>query len=281
MDLNTITEVVRPNGRDTLPHWQDGDAWLGGGTWLFSEPQPHLTRLIDLSSLRWPAIEADALGLRIAATCTIAALDAISPPVEWIAAPLIDQCCRAFLASFKIWNTATVGGNICMALPAGPMISLTSALDGVGTIWSCDGGERRVPIADFILGAKKNALGSGEILRAIDLPAQALMRRTAFRQLSLTPLGRSGALAIGTLSPRDGAFALTITAATSRPVRLSFAGLPDRKTLRERIADEIPNALYYDDVHGAPLWRKHVTPVLAEEVRQELSQDKLSGDAAS
>ena len=56
-----------------------------------------------------------------------------------------------------------------------------------------------------------------------------------------------------------------------RPVRMSFAGLPDRPTLRERIAREIPDALYYDDVHGDPRWRKHVTLVLAEEIRRELS----------
>jgi CO/xanthine dehydrogenase FAD-binding subunit len=280
MDLNTITEVVRPRGRDALPSWQDGDAWLAGGTWLFSEPQPHLNRLIDLASLRWPVIEADEGGLRIAATCTIATLEAALLPVEWIAAPLIGECCRAFVASFKIWNTATVGGNICMSLPAGPMISLASALDGVGLVWSRDGGERRIAIADFVTGSRTNALAPGDILRCIDLPAQALLRRTAFRQISLTPLGRSAALLIGTLSPRDGAFALTITAATKRPIKLAFASLPDRQALQDRIEHEIPEALYHDDVHGAPRWRKHVTPVLAEEIRQELSHE-LSGGTAS
>ena len=273
MDLNTIKEVVRARGRDALPRWQHGDAWLGGGTWLFSEPQPHLSRLIDLTSLGWPAIETNEHGLRVAATCTVAALEATSLPVEWTAAPLIGQCCRAFAASFKIWNTATVGGNICMALPAGPMISLTCALDGIGTVWSRDGSERRIPIFDFVTGAKRNALAPGEILRAIDLPAQAFMRSSAFRQISLTPFGRSSVLLIGTLSPHDGAFTLTVTAATSRPVKLSFASLPDRRTLRDRIEHEIPDALYYDDVHGAPRWRKHVTPVLAEEILQELSGD--------
>ena len=270
MDLNTITEVVRPRGRDALPLWRDGDAWLAGGTWLFSEPQSHLNRLIDLAALRWPAIEVGERGLRIAATCTIATLDTISLPVEWIASPLIGQCCRAFVASFKIWNTATVGGNICMALPAGPMISLASALDGVGTVWSRDG-ERQVPIVDFVTGSRTNALKPGEILRSVDLPAQALLLRSAFRQISLTPLGRSAALVIGTLSPRDGAFALTVTAATKRPIKLLFAGLPDRQALQDRIEREIPEALYHDDVHGAPRWRRHVTPVIAEEIRLELS----------
>src|SRR5712671_6419640 len=51
MDLNTITEVARPRTREQLPVWTAGDAWLAGGTWLFSEPQTHLTRLLDLSHL--------------------------------------------------------------------------------------------------------------------------------------------------------------------------------------------------------------------------------------
>src|SRR5439155_11876330 len=150
MDLNTVAAVVHPTTRDQLPVWTAGDAWLAGGTWLFSEPQAHLTRLIDLTDLKWPALTISETRLSISATCTVAQLDALSCPPDWIAAPLINQCCRAFLASFKIWKTATVGGNICMSLPAGPMISLTSALDGVCTIWQAGGGERKIPVAGFV-----------------------------------------------------------------------------------------------------------------------------------
>ena len=39
MDLNTIQAVERPKVRVELPAWRQGDAFLGGGTWLFSEPQ--------------------------------------------------------------------------------------------------------------------------------------------------------------------------------------------------------------------------------------------------
>jgi len=119
-------------------------------TWLFSEPQLKVSRLIDIADLGWPALETNEHGLRIAATCKIAELDGMALPPQWTAAPLFNQCCRSFLASFKIWNMATVGGNLCMALPAGPMISLTAALDGVCTIWTADGGERRVAVRDFV-----------------------------------------------------------------------------------------------------------------------------------
>ena len=84
-----------------------------------------------------------------------------------------------------------------MALPAGPMISLTAALDGVCTIWTPEGGERQVPVLDFVHGPLQNALKAGELLRAVDLPISALRRRTVFRQIALSPLGRSGALLIG------------------------------------------------------------------------------------
>ena len=232
MDLNTIRRS-RARSAQRLSPWQAGDAYLAGGTWLFSEPQVKLTRLIDLGTLGWEPLRVTPAGLEIAATCKIAQLDAATLPVDWIAAPLINQCARAFLASFKIWNMATVGGNLCMSLPAGPMISLTAALDGVCTIWKADGGERKIPVIDFVQGPLKNALAPGDLLRRIDLPVAALTRRTAFRQISLAKLGRSGALLIGTLAA-DGAFALTVTASTPRPVRLSFAALPSADEIARR-----------------------------------------------
>jgi len=269
MDLNTITEVAHPQAREQLPVWTAGDAWLAGGTWLFSEPQAHLTRLIDLTDFRWPALTINETSLTIAATCTVAQLDAFPCPPEWIASPLIDQCCRAFLASFKIWKTATVGGNLCMSLPAGPMIALTAALDGVCTIWKADGSEQRIGVADFVTGDQRNVLAAGDLLRQIDVPVAALMRRSAFRQISLTPVGRSAALLIGNISA-EGALALTVTASTARPVQLSFTGIPQASELREAILHRIPDQLYHNDVHGKPLWRKHMTLRHAEEIRVEL-----------
>jgi CO/xanthine dehydrogenase FAD-binding subunit len=269
MDLNTITEVAHPKSRAQLPVWTAGDAWLAGGTWLFSEPQAHLRRLIDLTDLKWPALTIGDIDFTIAATCTVAQLDGFACPPDWIASPLINQCCRSFFASFKIWKTATVGGNICMSLPAGPMISLTAALDGICTIWQADGGERKIPIIDFVIGNQQNLLRPGDLLRQIDIPLATLRRRSAFRQISLTPVGRSAALLIGSIDS-DGGFALTVTASTIRPIRLSFVAIPEQEELRNTILQRIPDNLYHTDIHGKPIWRKHMTLRLAEEIRAEL-----------
>ena len=276
MDLNTITDVVTPGGRADLPSWQAGDAWLGGGTWLYSEPQPALRRMVDLTALAWEPIvrtrTADKSGIEIAATCTIAELFEFASHSDWPAARLITSCCRSLLGSFKIWNMATVGGNICMALPAGPMISLATALDGVATIWTADGATRACRIADFVIGPRETVLQAGELLRAITVDGAALRRRYVFRRISLNPLGRSGALLIGTCDPATGGFTLTVTASTRRPVQISFAQIPDDNTLRTKLAEAIPDQLYYDDVHGAPEWRRHVTHHFAQEIRRELAE---------
>jgi len=268
MDLNTITAVERPTSREALPAWREGDTFLAGGTWLFSEPQPLLTRLIDLSTLQWQPLRASDAGLEIAATCTIAQLDSFAAAPSWTAAPLIGQCCRAFLASFKIWNAATVGGNIVMSLPAGPMISLTCALDGELLLWGPDGGERRMPVADIVTGNNKNALTPREIVRAIHLPAAALTRRTAFRQISLTTFGRSGALIIGTLDA-TGVFILTVTASTPKPYQFRFDALPGAEELAARIDSGVAGD-WFNDIHGLPAWRRDMTLHFACEILAEL-----------
>jgi CO/xanthine dehydrogenase FAD-binding subunit len=153
------------------------------------------------------------------------------------------------------------------------MIALTAALDGICTIWSPDGSERRVPVTEFVTGPQRNLLKPGDLLSSIALPAAALTRRTAFRQISLAPLGRSAALLIGTRAPRDGSFTLTVTAATPHPVKLGFQAVPSATELHARIEHAIGG--YYDDIHGAPEWRRHMTLYFAEDIRRELASEPL------
>lgn len=272
MNLTTVTEVKRPTSAEEIPPWRDGNAWLAGGTWLFSEPQPAVDTLIDLESLRWPALEASAAGLDIAATCRIVDLDRFAAPAGWNAAPLLRECCRAFLASFKIWNAATVGGNICMSLPAGPMISLTAALEGAYTLWPRGAAPREVPAVDFVTGNHQNVLRPGELLRSIRLPARALAKRFAFRRASLTHLGRSAALLIGTQSADAGDLLLTVSAATPRPVQLRFDRSPSAGELRRAIDAAIPPDGYFDDVHGSAPYKRRLTYYFAEQIRAELAR---------
>ena len=152
MDLLTVTSVRRATSRADLAGLERPEtAVLAGGTWLFSDPQVHLRELVALVSLGWPPLTVTAGGREIAATCTLAERVAHDGPA------LFRQCATALVGSFKVWNTATVGGNICLALPAGPMTSLGAALDGVARVWTPDGGARRVPVAAFVPGDRRPA----------------------------------------------------------------------------------------------------------------------------
>lgn len=269
MDLNTITEVVRRPSDRPGADWREGDAWLAGGTWLFSDDQPDLRRLIDLTALRWdPLVPSDA-GLEIGATCTIRDLHAFAPPKDWTAGTLFSESCEAFLSSFKVWNAATVGGNICMSLPAGPMITLTVALEARYGLEATDGSGRSVDALDFVTGNHRNVLAPGEILRRIDIPARALHKRTAHRRFSLTHLGRSTVFLIGTQTQGTSDLLLTVTAGTTRPVRLAFDSMPDARTLQQSI-DVIPAGAWFADPNGTPGHRRHLTQHFAEEIRREL-----------
>ena len=158
-----------------------------------------------------------------------------------------------------------------MSLPAGPMISLTAALEGVCTLWPRSGKPHDVPVVEFVTGNHANVLAPGELLRSIHLPASALKKTFAFRRFTLTHLGRSEVLLIGTRSPKQQTFLLTITAATLRPVQLSFKTVPSAREVKEAIDKAVPFELYLDDTHGSPAHRQHLTYYFAEEIRQELS----------
>jgi CO/xanthine dehydrogenase FAD-binding subunit len=279
VDLNAVTGYGPAPGVT----WRDGDAWLGGGTWLFSQPQPSLRRLLDLHAFGWPPLTETDDGLSIAATCTLAQLARWRPdrPSRAPAAELARQCCDALLGSFKVQNVATVGGNICLSLPAGPMTSLTAALDGVAAIARPDGAVRRLAVADLVTGDGTNALAPGELLTGVDLPAAALTARAAFRQVSLSAVGRSAVLVIARRSPSEprsasehdspGGTVLTVTAATPRPLQLRFADHPAPDDALAALDAADPP--YLDDVHGGAPWRAAMTRRCAAEVIAELAAD--------
>ncbi|MEH3141569.1 MAG: FAD binding domain-containing protein [Mycobacterium kyogaense] len=274
MDLNTVEAVHTPRSRDEVWPLGPTDAILAGGTWLFSEPQQHVTRLVDITTLQWPPITLSDNGIEIAATTTLAELTDLSStlPHDWTAAPLFAQCCTALVAGFKIWRTATVGGNICLSLPAGSMISLATALDATALIWRPDGDTRTLPVADFVTGVTTNVLDTGEILRSIHIPAAALRGRTAFRKLATSPLGRSGVVVIGRRdTPADGgALTISVTAATVRPYVVRFEASPTPDALREALS-VIPDDAWTRDAHGDPDWRAAMTHQLADQIVTELT----------
>ena len=279
MDMNTIEAMVPTTDPNDF---RSGDAWLAGGTVLFSYGSQSLRRLLDITAAGWEPVTITEAGLEFAATCTIARLYALARdpllPDHWIAASLFRPACDSFVASFKIWNLSTMGGNIATSLPAGPIISLCSALDARLLILSPGGSQRLQPVAEFITGEATNTLAPGELIRSILVPAHALAARTAFRRLSLTNLGRTGVMVIGRVD-QDGLFTLTVSGSTPRPRQFRFTAgeHPSPESLVHCLEEALSPDDYHDDIHGRPAWRRAMTLRLSIEVLDELLPSRGTG----
>ncbi|UDY22861.1 FAD binding domain-containing protein [Nocardioides sp. Kera G14] len=263
MDLAWVETWRRPRSREELV-LAPGESVVAGGTWLFSEPQPSVTGLVDLTELAWaslsPLIDG---GVSIAATCTIQTLQSAHWPASIGA--VVRSCADALLMSWKVQQAATVGGNLCLALPAGAMISFLAALDGEMVIWTPDGGERRERVVDFVRGVGDTSLKPGEIVRAIEAGPDALGDRYAFRRISLTEHGRSAAVVIARRTPTGDR--LVVTAATPAPVVLELTHSPTPAEVTAAIGTI---ETWHDDVHGAQDWRAAQTLRLALDALTEL-----------
>lgn len=267
MDQHTVRSYRFATTRDELA-LAPGERIMAGGTWLMSEPVLDVTGFVDISRMPWRSWERTPDGMTVSATCTIADLAALSDLKQdgWTALPLFAQCCHALLAGWKIWNVATVGGNVARSFAAGAITSLFAGLDALAVVWTPDGGERRVLVADLVLDNGVNALAEGEVLRAFEIPERAMCARTAMRKIALAELGRSGSVVTGRRD-EDGRVTVVITAATLRPRPLVYPSPPEPALLE---ADVLALPDYYTDPLGSADWRRGVSAELARRVLAEL-----------
>ncbi|MFE7507816.1 FAD binding domain-containing protein [Promicromonospora sp. NPDC057488] len=272
MDLDIDTVRIARTREDCV--LRPGEVFLGGGTFLYSEPVPAgVTGLVDLTGLGWEPWSVDGAGLRVSGTCTLAEL--VAGPGALGGAPgaagpyralgIVGECVSALSLSAKVARTATVGGNLALGLPAGSMVGLFGALHGQAVIWMPDGGSREVAGADLVTGAGVVALEPGEVLREVRVPAFALARRTVFRRASLTPNGRTAAMVTGRAGERGPR--IVVTASVTAPHGL-YARDHD---MLDRWLDRIGSTVgWFEDTHGSARWRAAMTRRLAHEALDEL-----------
>jgi CO/xanthine dehydrogenase FAD-binding subunit len=139
---------------------------VAGGTDVYpalAEAAPR-TPMLDLSALPLRGIDRTATGWRFGALTTwtdIARAD-LPAPMRGLQQAAVE------VGSPQIQNAGTIAGNIVNASPAADG---TVALLALGAEVEVAGpAPRRVPLADFVLGPRKVALGLGELVTAIHIP---------------------------------------------------------------------------------------------------------------
>ena len=106
-------------------------------------------------------------GLRIGAFAAIRSLEKSEVVKERF--PLLAEA-SGLLGSVQIRNLATVGGNLCNAAPSADTAPPLIALSASALIFG-PGGERVVPLEEFLIGPGTTALRPGEILVGLRVPS--------------------------------------------------------------------------------------------------------------
>src|SRR5262249_7630048 len=149
----------------------DGARALAGGQTLITVMKARAGSpdvLVDLNAIEeLKAIELGADGtLELGAMATYTEIIA---SIEARARPIIGEVC-AQIADVQVRNRGTIGGNLCTNDPTNHLPPLMAALHAQFTI-AGRGGERTVPASEFFLGVYLTAVGPGEVLTKITVPA--------------------------------------------------------------------------------------------------------------
>jgi len=266
--VGEASEVLAREGSDAVVY--------AGGTEILLVLKEGLLRvgsLVDVKRIPGLSeIRADDGHLTIGATATHRAVERSDVVRE--RCPLIAGVAR-HVANIRVRSVGTVGGNLAFADPHSDLGTLFLAFDGTVRLGS-RGGERELPLEEFVRGPYETARGEDEILTSVRLtpwPAGTAGAYVKFGVFERPTLGIAAALM------RDGGDVVTgarlaIGCVTPRPQRLLAAEERLRGfTVAEvsRHADEVATLAMRDveplgDLHGSAEYKREMVRVFVRRI---------------
>jgi CO/xanthine dehydrogenase FAD-binding subunit len=248
-----------------------GWAVLAGGTDLYpshvgrsiGQPLVDITRVPALRGIR-----RDDAGWFFGATTTWAEVQRADLPPGFDA---LKQAARE-VGGVQIQNTGTLAGNLCNASPAADGTPVWMALDAVVVLQSA-GGERRVPVVDFVLANRRTARAPHELVVGLHVPLHSDRARSVFVKLGgrryltismtmvavvLEPDGDCGVATVRAAVGSCSARAQRLPALESRLRGLPLSALPHITIGDTDLAPLSP----IDDVRATASYRRDATATL-------------------
>lgn len=205
-------------------------------------------------------------GLRIGAMTTHAAV--ASSALLKKACPVVAEA-AAHIGDMAVRNRGTIGGSVAHADPSADMPTVLTAIGATMEIAGAKGATRSVAAAEFFQGMMATAVGEGEILTAVWVPAASAGSGAAYAKFA-HPASRYavvGAAAAVTVSGGVCQRAIIVVGgATATPTRLpaverALAGKPlDDATIAAAAgaaAGELGDNLM-GDIYASAEYRRHV-----------------------
>jgi carbon-monoxide dehydrogenase medium subunit len=241
----------------------DGARALAGGQTLINVMKTRAASpdaLVDLGGL------AELRGIDLAAdgTLTIGAMTTYSDVIasaEARARPILAEACSQ-IADVQVRNRGTIGGNVCSNDPTNHLPPLLVALGARMTIAGA-GGEREVSAEEFFLGVYLTAVGPGELLTRLTLPAG---KGDGFASVTL---GAEGTCIVNAAASVNGHVRVVLGCVDAVPVLLTPAS-GDADAVRAAVRDaglDPPS-----DVHASAAYRIHLAEVLAVRAAEQAAE---------
>jgi carbon-monoxide dehydrogenase medium subunit len=241
----------------------DGARALAGGQTMINVMKARAASpdaLVDLAALE------ELKGIELAGDGTLsigpmATYTDIVASAEAKARPILGEVC-AQIADVQVRNRGTIGGNLCSNDPTNHLPPLMVSIGADMTI-AGQGGERVVSADEFFLGVYLTAVGPGELLTKITLPAG---KRDAFEAVTL---GVDGTCIASAAASINGSLRIALGCIDATPVLLEPASA-DEAAVREAVrgAGLVPPA----DVHASSEYRLHLAEVLAVRAARQASE---------
>ncbi|MFQ5399804.1 MAG: FAD binding domain-containing protein [Anaerolineae bacterium] len=260
---NSVEEAI------SLLSQHEGAKALAGGHSLIPVMNLRLADpgvLVDIGRIDGLAgITGNGGGHRIGALTTHAAVAASSD------LPTVLSEAAGMIGDPQVRNRGTVGGNVAHADPASDLPTVFTALGATFHITGPNG-SRDVAAGDFFTGLFETALGDGELLTGISVPAQGAGTGSAYAKM-FNPASRYamvGAAAVvtvenGTCTAASVAVGGLTPHATSAPsVAAALAGKALTADAIAAAADAVQDDLggeILGDIHASADYRRQMAPV--------------------
>jgi aerobic carbon-monoxide dehydrogenase medium subunit len=231
----------------------DGARALAGGQTLINVMKARAASpdlLVDLNRIE----ELKGIELASDGTLTIGPMTTYSELVasaEAKARPILGEVCDQ-IADVQVRNRGTIGGNVCANDPTNHLPPLLTAIGAQMTI-AGNGGERVVPAEEFFLGVYLTAVGTGELLTAITIPAG---KRDGFASVTL---GVEGTCIANAAASANGSVRVALGCVGAVPVVVEADSVDTVRDAVRAVGLDPPS-----DVHASSEYRAHLAEVLAE-----------------
>jgi carbon-monoxide dehydrogenase medium subunit len=232
----------------------DGARALAGGQTMINVMKARAASpdaLVDLAALE------ELKGIELAGDGTLS-IGPMTTYTELVASaeararPILGEV-AAQIADVQVRNRGTIGGNVCSNDPTNHLPPLLVAIGAQFTITGASG-DRVVSAQEFFLGVYLTAVGPGELLTKITIPAG---KRDGFAAVTL---GADGTCIVNVAASINGSLRVAIGCVDAVPVLVQPASTDD-EAVREAV--RAANLFPPSDVHASSEYRTHLAGVLA------------------